>query len=103
MVVFQNKIIFNPGLPPNARRETIAAYERECRGIQWREEEIRSTDNTKLVLCVADASSAGGAGPTGQAVARARRVPVYILYFQGLSGRIYLLLPFFQLRQEMLV
>ena len=79
LVVFQNKIIYMPGLPPNARRETIADYEAECRGIQWREERIRSTDNTKLALCVADVRAERPA----KASLAATRTPVYILYFQG--------------------
>jgi hypothetical protein len=37
MVVFQNKIIYMPGLPPNARRERIEDYKNQCGGIQWRE------------------------------------------------------------------
>lgn len=81
MVVFQNKIIYTPGLPPNARRETIADYESECYGIRWREERIRSTDGTKLALCVSEEAEdrqASVPASTG-----ARRIPVYILYFQG--------------------
>lgn len=81
MVVFQNKIIYTPGLPPNARRETIADYESECYGIRWREERIRAADGTKLALCVSEGSEhrqTSAPTPTG-----ARRIPVYILYFQG--------------------
>jgi hypothetical protein len=37
MVVFQNKIIYMPGLPPNARRERIEDYKNQCGGIEWRE------------------------------------------------------------------
>lgn len=37
MVVFQNKIIYMPGLPPNARGERIEDYKNQCGGIQWRE------------------------------------------------------------------
>jgi hypothetical protein len=29
MIVFQNKIIYMPGLPPNARKETIADYKNQ--------------------------------------------------------------------------
>ncbi|KAH6669508.1 alpha/beta superfamily hydrolase-like protein [Halenospora varia] len=46
-----------PGLPPNARRETISEYEKQCGGIQWREERIRSLDGTRISLCVALRSS----------------------------------------------
>lgn len=72
MVIFQNKIIYMPGLPPNARRETIADYRNQCGGIEWREERTTSSDGTQISLCVASVKT--GLNPT--------RV-VYILYFQG--------------------
>ncbi|KAH9906289.1 alpha/beta-hydrolase [Xylariomycetidae sp. FL2044] len=77
MVAFQNKIIWMPGLPPNARREKIADYTSRCGGIPWREERIRAADGTDLALCVADVDARQGtlsAGPD---------VVFYILYFQG--------------------
>lgn len=81
MIVFQNKIIYTPGLPPNARRETIADYESECYGVRWREERIRAADGTKLALCVSEGvEDRQASAPTSTG---ARRVPVYILYFQG--------------------
>lgn len=75
MVLFQNAIIYNPFLPPNARSMRIDEFSRECGGVQWREERIRSLDGTEIALCVSDmpASSTGA------------KKPVYILYFQGLS------------------
>ena len=76
MVVFQNKIIYMPGLPPNARSETIADYESQCGGIEWREERTVSSDGTRISLCVASV----GSGIASQASER-----VYILYFQGHS------------------
>ena len=83
LAVFQNKIIYTPGLPPNARRDTIADYESECHGIQWREERIRSADNTKLALCVAEVCSSGDRKPLTPVMTSAGRTPIYILYFQG--------------------
>lgn len=74
MVLFQNKIIYMPGLPPNARWETIAAYKSRCGGIEWCEERIRSLDGTRISLCVASVNGA-------KEVPAARTV--YILYFQG--------------------
>jgi hypothetical protein len=76
MVLFQNKIIYMPGLPPSARRETIADYSSQCGGIQWREEKTTSQDGTRIHLCVASVDS----GPVGETMKR-----VYILYFQGQS------------------
>ena len=80
MVLFQNKIIYMPGLPPNARSETIADYESQCGGIEWREERTRSADGTRISLCVSSVVS----GVASQASER-----VYILYFQGHSSSLY--------------
>lgn len=72
MVVFQNKIIYMPGLPPNTRREKVEDYKRQCAGIEWREEKIRSLDDTKISLCVASVTN-------GKALKH-----VCVLYFQGM-------------------
>jgi hypothetical protein len=76
MVVFQNKIIYMPGLPPNARRETIEDYKNQCGGIEWKEERIRSGDGTRISLCMASVDSGYD---HSQKPSR-----IYILYFQGL-------------------
>ncbi|TGO92293.1 hypothetical protein BPOR_0006g00330 [Botrytis porri] len=88
MVTFQNKIIYMPGLPPNSRQETIANYQKECLGIKWREEKIRSTDNTAISLCVAEVSC--GSATRDQD----RRRIVYVLYFQGNAASLSPRLPF---------
>jgi hypothetical protein len=79
MVLFQNKIIYMPGLPPNARWEKISDYASQCHGITWREERTNSSDGTEIALCVADIESR-----TSPALPPA--VPIYILYFQGKMG-----------------
>ena len=75
MVIFQNKIIYMPGIPPNARREKIEDYKNQCGGIQWREEKTRSLDGTPISLCVASVES--------DLVKMGPSQTVYILYFQG--------------------
>jgi hypothetical protein len=75
MVLFQNKIIYMPGLPPNARWETIEDYKSQCGGVEWREERIRSGDGTRISLCLASVDTGK---LTTEAVSR-----IYILYFQG--------------------
>lgn len=80
MVLCQNMIIYNPFLPPNARSMRIADYAKDCGGIQWREERIRSLDGTEIALCVSDVLPASDPGIVGRT-----KTPVYILYFQGLS------------------
>ncbi|KAK5719453.1 hypothetical protein LTR15_007977 [Elasticomyces elasticus] len=51
-VVFQEKIIYMPYMPPFARSEKIADYAASCRPVEWREEKIRSIDGTGISLCV---------------------------------------------------
>ncbi|CZT46773.1 uncharacterized protein RSE6_07261 [Rhynchosporium secalis] len=84
MVLFQNKIIYMPGLPPNARREKISDYKNQCSGIEWREESITSFDGTKISLCVASVNK----------LEVCEGKMVYILYFQGNASSIPPRLPF---------
>ncbi|KAI0200849.1 Alpha/Beta hydrolase protein [Astrocystis sublimbata] len=77
MVVFQNKIIYMPGLPPNSRRETIHDYKDRLVGIDWREERIRAADGTDLALCVTDLQLGS------KNDLRPPAAVFYILYFQG--------------------
>ncbi|KAI1425748.1 Alpha/Beta hydrolase protein [Xylaria sp. FL1777] len=82
MVVFQNKIIYMPGLPPNSRWEKISDYTNRLGGISWREERVRAVDGTDLALCVADlelGSEKGSGSPD---------TSFYILYFQGNASSI---------------
>jgi fermentation-respiration switch protein FrsA (DUF1100 family) len=39
-----------PGIPPFARSEKVADYERECRPVVWKEHKIQSADGVKLKL-----------------------------------------------------
>ncbi|KAI1136066.1 alpha/beta-hydrolase [Hypoxylon sp. FL0543] len=82
MVTFQNKIIYMPGLPPNARSERIQDYASRCVGVQWREERVRAADGTDLALCVTDVDL----GP--REMPRLPDVVFYILYFQGNASSI---------------
>lgn len=76
LVLFQNTIIYNPFLPPNARRMRISEFAHQCRGIQWREERISSLDGTEIALCVSEVSS--------ESHNQTQKRRVYILYFQGM-------------------
>jgi uncharacterized protein len=70
-------IIYNPFLPPNARRLRIKDYESSCGRIRWREERIKSLDGTEIALCVSEGSKS--ARKENHATVRS----VYILYLQG--------------------
>jgi len=85
MVVFQNKIIYMPGLPPNSRWEKVQDYGDRLCGIAWREERVKAADGTDLALCVADVELGGGL-ELKRGDSRSRALPdrhLYILYFQG--------------------
>ena len=79
LVLFQNTIIYNPFMPPNARSMLIDDFARQCGGVRWREERIRSLDGTEIALCVSDEEcSSKTPAPSSP------KSPVYILYFQGM-------------------
>ncbi|GAW21231.1 hypothetical protein ANO14919_107490 [Xylariales sp. No.14919] len=82
MVVFQNKIIYMPGLPPNSRWEKINDYRDRLAGISWREERVRAADGTDLALCVTDLELGSERGSSLSDAA------FYILYFQGNASSI---------------
>jgi hypothetical protein len=77
MVLFQNKIIYMPGLPPNARREKISDYINQCGGITWREEKIVTADRTQIALAVASVESPPNTLDSTDSSS------IYIVYFQG--------------------
>jgi hypothetical protein len=83
MVLWQNKIIYMPGLPPGTRREEIGDYAHQCRGVCWEEIRIRSEDGTPLTLAVASVAPEQAAGAPESSPATPPGVHVYILYFQG--------------------
>lgn len=50
MVVFQNKIIYMPGIPPFARSEKVSDYANQCRPVEWQEHAIEAADGTTIKL-----------------------------------------------------
>lgn len=83
MVVFQNKIIYMPGLPPNSRRERIADWERLCGGVQWSNERVAAADGTDLALAVTTIPLVKGTRPAVANPGKPAAAHVYVLYFQG--------------------
>lgn len=73
MVLFQNKIIYMPGLPPGARQEKIQDYAKQCGSIRWEEKHIRSLDGTDIALCIGTSRSESLPGTKH----------IVVLYFQG--------------------
>lgn len=76
MVLFQNKIIYMPSLPPGSRREKLEDYSKTWAGVCWKNTKIRSLDGTKLSVAVAHPEDSP---TTGQV----KRRNVVVLYFQG--------------------
>ncbi|KAK4542791.1 hypothetical protein LTR36_006167 [Oleoguttula mirabilis] len=74
-VLFQDKIIYMPYMPPFARKEKIADYATVCWPVEWEEQRIRSLDGTRISLCV-------GGIPRIEDF-QAVRKHVVICYFQG--------------------
>ncbi|KAL3479071.1 Alpha/Beta hydrolase protein [Aspergillus californicus] len=85
IIVLQDKLLYLSWLPPFSRSESISDYEREFRGVLWRQKQIQSLDSPELAICE-------GRFPT-QAVHHARRKRVVICYFQGNGGSTPLRLP----------
>jgi uncharacterized protein len=50
MIMFQDKIIYMPGVPPFARSERVKDYVGYCQPVEWSQESIRSLDGTNLSL-----------------------------------------------------
>jgi pimeloyl-ACP methyl ester carboxylesterase len=76
MVLFQNKIIYMPSLPPGSRRERLGDYSKTWARVSWEETKIKSLDGTKLSVAVAHPEDFSAAP---QDVRR----KVVVLYFQG--------------------
>ncbi|KAL1992627.1 hypothetical protein VTN49DRAFT_4659 [Thermomyces lanuginosus] len=77
MVLFQNKIIYMPNIPPFSRSETVEAYERLCAPVRWKEESTVAEDNTRLALVVGEIPSEDTANVTKDSER------LVVLYFQG--------------------
>ena len=94
LVVFQNKIIYMPSVPPFSRSEKIEDYAASCGPVVWREERIKAADGTRLALAVGEIpgemSKRDEDGRKVPLHRRRRRRRVVVVYFQG-----YVLVYFF--------
>ncbi|KAI7284983.1 hypothetical protein KC345_g2010 [Hortaea werneckii] len=86
-VVFQEKFIYMPYMPPFARSEKIEDYEASCKPVEWGEERIRSLDGTKISLVtgrVAEDENHSRQHPAlEQPTQKVKRKEVIVCYFQG--------------------
>ncbi|KAK5171007.1 lipin Ned1 [Saxophila tyrrhenica] len=80
MVVFQDKIIYMPNMPPFSRSETMEEYLPQCQPVDWKMQHVKSKDRTKLAVCC------GSMASTSKTLDDASRTRVVICYFQGNGG-----------------
>ncbi|KAF2839273.1 alpha/beta-hydrolase [Patellaria atrata CBS 101060] len=80
LVLFQNKIIYMPSIPPFSRREKISDYAEACKPVLWKERRIKSLDGTEIALCVGNMPIEDG---SKQEEKFQNRNHVVILFFQG--------------------
>ncbi|CCX04362.1 alpha/beta superfamily hydrolase [Pyronema domesticum] len=76
MVLFQSRIIYMPSIPPGARREKISDYAAYCRGIQWTEGILTTSDRKTLATASATVGGSSNADNGNQK-------EFVIVYFQG--------------------
>ena len=81
MVLFQNKVIHMPSVPPFSRSEKVESYRRQCQPVEWREHYISTPDGIELSLVVGSVAPASMANTGLTSPERA-----VILHFQGLDG-----------------
>lgn len=84
MILFQNKIIYMPNVPPFARSETMQDYTELCHPIAWEVKQIRSSDGTKLVVC--SGTLVNSPARSEQEMHLDQKKHVLICYFQGNGG-----------------
>jgi hypothetical protein len=74
MIIFQNKIIYMPSVPPFSRSEKVADYATQCRPVVWKEHAVKAGDGVAIKLLVGGAKPSSSSGKSKNVVA---------LYFQG--------------------
>ena len=88
MIIFQNKIIYMPYVPPFSRSEKIADYASLCLPVIWREEWFLSRDGTRLACAIGQLPST--TSPPGKLQQANRTV---VIYFHGNGGSVPSRLP----------
>ena len=78
MILFQNKIIYMPSVPPFSRSEKLSDYERQCAPIVWAEHRIKSSDGVELSVLFATMPK----GSTHRGTSEGR-LHIIVLYLQG--------------------
>ena len=56
LILFQNKIIYMPSIPPFSRSERLSDYQRLCKPVNWQQHYIISSDNVRLSVLTGEIS-----------------------------------------------
>ncbi|KAL8774098.1 MAG: hypothetical protein Q9209_001206 [Squamulea sp. 1 TL-2023] len=79
MVIFQNKIIYMPSVPPFSRSEKIEDYANQCSGVKWEEKRMEAEDGVDIALAVASINGL-------REESKKEASDVAVVYFQGNGG-----------------
>lgn len=74
MIVFQNKIIYMPSVPPFSRSEKVSDYEAQCRPVIWSEHDLKAPDGTAIKFLEGTVDNTANSSTKEQVV---------IVYLQG--------------------
>lgn len=74
MIIFQNKIIYMPFVPPFSRSDKVADYATQCAPVVWNEHVIKAADGVTVKL-LEGTTECSGAPCKGR--------DIVVLYFQG--------------------
>jgi uncharacterized protein len=83
MIIFQNKIIYMPGVPPFSRSEKVADYQALCKPVIWTEHDLRSGDGTRIAALEGTISTEETLDPKQREETFNCKRRVVVLYFQG--------------------
>lgn len=85
-VIFQDKIIYMPYMPPFTRSEKLEDYAAGCKPVEWEERHIKSLDATKIALGIGRLQVKGDLD--NKPGVRASIEEVVICYFHGNGGSV---------------
>lgn len=83
MIIFQNKIIYMPSVPPFSRSEKISDYASQCKPVDWVEHDLKASDGTALKILEGSVKR--------EATADRQTI---VLYFQGNASSLPPRLPY---------
>ncbi|EXJ73317.1 uncharacterized protein A1O5_03077 [Cladophialophora psammophila CBS 110553] len=85
MIVFQNKIIYMPSVPPFSRSEKVGDYALQCKPVSWVEHDLKAADGTAIKILEGSIATSAESEVNGHLV---------VLYFQGNASSLPPRLPY---------